>query len=69
MLGDKCLITRCPGCEFSPVRDDGTERRHEFNWLRTCARCERRLCRVCLADDARICAQCLDALGVPGGVR
>jgi hypothetical protein len=58
-MGNGAVVTTCPGCHASPVRDDGrSERLHEYNWLRTCARCGRRLCRVCLPEDARVCMHC-----------
>lgn len=65
IMPNGCLITACIGCETAepkrytgPVRDDGTEVLGEFNWLRTCSGCDRRLCIVCLPDPNERCIHC-----------
>lgn len=58
---DGYTIASCPGCDAGPVRDDLSETIHEYNWLRTCADCRLRLCRVCLEDGAALCVGCQHA--------
>lgn len=65
VMPNGCLITACVGCEeqkpqryVGPVRDSGDEYLHEFNWLRTCKECGRRLCLVCLPDPKERCIRC-----------
>lgn len=64
---EDCELVTCPACRFSPVRTtDGQEEMTAGNWMKTCPRCGRKLCRECYRFDesgpgpvAPACGECL----------
>ena len=58
-------IVECGACLAFPMRDDGSEVMHEFNFLRTCDDCKDRLCRDCLPEGATVCNGCQHARDNP----
>jgi hypothetical protein len=63
--GDGYSIVECPMCLFSPLRDDGTEVRSNYNWLITCTECGCRGCRDCLPEGGTVCLSCAQAQSAP----
>jgi hypothetical protein len=59
--GDGYSIVECPMCNFSPLRDDGTEVRSKYNWLSTCTACRERGCRECIPESGTVCLSCAQA--------
>jgi hypothetical protein len=55
---DGYSIVECGFCEFSPLRDDGTEVMGPYNWLRTCSVCGVRGCRDCVPESGTVCVGC-----------
>lgn len=65
IMPNGCAITICVGCEelkrcSGPVRDDGSEVLHEFNFMRTCDGCDRRLCLLCMPEQSTRCTRCVE---------